>query len=198
MVHELITSPLRIGAGGARSGLRVVGRAITFGLSAGERLIDAAMRRSGGAAGAADRAEASSGAAAAPPPSGDEPVPAATPRPTSMAPVPPTPPAAPEAPTVAAVPAPTPTHVSRDVRHVEAFADPGAEDGVGAAVRIEEPWRGYGHMTANDIIARLTSASREELAAVALYERTHRDRRTVLAAAERELRRATAAPRRPG
>jgi hypothetical protein len=108
------------------------------------------------------------------------------------------PPAAPEAPTVAAAPEPTPAHVSRDARHVEAFADPGAEDGPGASVHIEEPWRGYGHMTASDIIARLTSASREELAAVALYERAHRDRQTILAAAERELRRATAAPRRPG
>jgi len=84
------------------------------------------------------------------------------------------------------------------VRHVEAFADPGAEDGPGASVHIQEPWRGYGRMTANDIIARLTGASREELAAVALYERAHRDRQTVLAAAERELRRATAAPHRPG
>jgi hypothetical protein len=195
MVHEVITAPLRMGADAARGGLRVVGRAITLGLSATERLIDAAIPRSDGAAGAPHHAEASNSAAAAPPPSADQPAPAATPSPTSMAPAPPTPPAAP---TVAAAPAPTPAHVSRDARHVEAFADPGAEDGPGASVHIEEPWRGYGRMTANDIIARLTSASREELAAVALYERAHRDRQTVLAAAERELRRATAAPRRPG
>jgi hypothetical protein len=198
MVHEVITAPLRIGADAARRGLRVVGRAITLGLSATERLIDAAIPRSDGAAGAPHRAEASSSAAAAPPPSGDQPAPTATPSPTSMAPVPPTRPAAAEAPTVAAAPAPTPAHVSRDARHVEAFADPGAEDGAGASVHIEEPWQGYGHMTANDIIARLTTASSEELAAVALYERAHRDRRTVLAAAERELRRATASRRRPG
>src|SRR3954454_4614952 len=197
MVHELITAPLRIGADTARSTLRVVGRAITLGLSATEWLIDAAIPRSGGAAGAAYRAEASSSAAAASPPSADEPAPAATPRPRSMTPAPPTPPAAPEAPTVGAAPEPTPAHVSRDARHVEAFADPGAEDGAGASVHIQEPWRGYGRMTANDIVARLTSASREELAAVALYERAHRDRRTVLAAAERELRRATA-PGSPG
>jgi hypothetical protein len=198
MVHEVITLPLRIGADAARSGLRVFGRAITLGLSATERLIDAAIPRSDGAAGAPHHAEASNSAATAPPPSADQPAPTAAPSPTSMAPVPPTPPAAPEAPTVAAAPAPTPAHVSRDARHVEAFADPGAEDGPGASVHIEEPWRGYGRMTANDIIARLTSASREELAAVALYERAHRDRQSVLAAAERELRRATAAPRRPG
>ena len=197
MVQELIRPPLRIGATTARGGLRVVGRAITLGLSATEWLIDAAIPRRGGAAGAPHRAEGSSGAAAAPPPSGDQPASAATPSPSSMAPVPPTPPVAPEPPTVAAAPAPPPAHVSRDARHVEAFADPGAEDGPGASVHIEEPWRGYGHMTANDIIARLTSASREELAAVALYERAHRDRQTVLAAAERELRRATA-PGSPG
>jgi hypothetical protein len=198
MVHGVITAPLRIGADAARSGLRVVGRAITLGLSATEWLIDAAIPRPDGAAGAPHRADASNSAAAAPPPSGDEPAPAATPGPTSTAPLPPTPPAAPEASTVAPAPAPTPAHVSRDARHVEAFADPGAEDGPGASVHIQEPWRGYGRMTANDVIARLTSASREELAAVALYERAHRDRQTVLAAADRELRRATAAPRRPG
>jgi hypothetical protein len=195
MVHEVITAPLRIGADAARGGLRVVGRAITLGLSATERLIDAAIPRSGGAAAAPHHAEASNSAAAAPPPSADQPAPAPTPSPTSMAPAPPV---APEAPTVAAAPAPTPAHVSRDARQVEAFADPGAEDGPGASVHIQEPWRGYGRMTANDIIARLTTASREELAAVALYERAHRDRQTVLAAAERELRRATAPPRRPG
>jgi hypothetical protein len=198
MVHEVITPPLRIGAAAARSGLRVLGRAITLGLRVTERLIDAAIPRPSGAAGAPHRAEASSSA----PPPDDEAPPAPSNRPTEATPsprsAPETPPAAPEAPTVAATPEPTPTHVSRDARHVEAFADPGAEDGPGASVHIEEPWRGYGHMTANDIIARLTDASREELAAVALYERAHRDRQTVLATAERELRRATAAPRRPG
>jgi hypothetical protein len=50
-------------------------------------------------------------------------------------------------------------------------------------------------MTANDVIARLPDASPEELAAIELYEHAHRDRKTVLAAAERELRRATAAVR---
>ena len=196
MVHEVITVPLRMGADAARGGLRVVGRAITLGLNATERLIDAAIPRSDGAADAPHHAEASNSAAATPPPSADQPAPTATSSPTFVAPAPPTPPAAPEAPSAA--PAPTPAHVSRDARHVEAFADPGAEDGPGASVHIQEPWRGYGRMTANDIIARLTSASREELAAVALYERAHRDRQTVLAATERELRRATAAPRRPG
>jgi hypothetical protein len=78
---------------------------------------------------------------------------------------------------------------------VESFADPGAEEGVGATVAVDEPWAGYAHMTANDVIARLPDASPEELAAIELYEHAHRDRKTVLAAAERELRRATAAVR---
>jgi hypothetical protein len=82
--------------------------------------------------------------------------------------------------------------VSEEPRFVESFAEPGAEEGVGAAVHVREPWKGYGQMTAKDVVARLTGASREELAAVELYERAHRSRRTVLAAADRGLRRATA------
>ena len=74
---------------------------------------------------------------------------------------------------------------------MEAFAEPGAEEGAGAAVHVDEPWKGYGHMAASDVIVRLADASREELAAVVLYEGLHRRRRTVLAAAERQLRRAT-------
>jgi hypothetical protein len=46
-------------------------------------------------------------------------------------------------------------------------------------------------MTADDVIARLAAASREELVAVELYERRHRGRRTVLTAAARRLRRAS-------
>src|SRR5688500_14675873 len=114
MVHEVITAPLRIAADAARGGLRVVGRAITLGLSATERLVDAAFPRPSGAAGAPHRAEASSGA----PPPDDQGPPAPSNRPTEATPsptsAPETPPAAPEAPTVAAAPAPTPAHVSRD------------------------------------------------------------------------------------
>jgi hypothetical protein len=159
MVNEVITLPLRIGADATRLGVRAVGRAVTFGLSATGRLIEFAMPRP-----------------APPPPSGDEtpPIPShrvTTPRPPA--------PAAPE---------PPPAHVSREAHVVESSADPGAEDGAGAAVRIQEPWNGYGRMTANDVIARLVVASAEELAAVALYERAHRDRRTVVSAAQRQLR----------
>ena len=90
-----------------------------------------------------------------------------------------------------------PRHVTQEVALVESFADPGAEEGAGATVHVEEPWAGYGQMPAKEIVARLPSASSEELAALELYERAHRSRRTVLAAADRQLRIATAASRRP-
>jgi hypothetical protein len=43
-------------------------------------------------------------------------------------------------------------------------------------------------MHAKDVIARFAGSSPAELAAVALYERGHRGRHTVLAAVERGLR----------
>jgi hypothetical protein len=87
--------------------------------------------------------------------------------------------------------APEPAHVSEEPELVDSYAEPGAEDGPGASVHVEEPWKGYGHMAADDVVDRLAAASREEIAAVELYERLHRRRRTVLEAAERELRRAS-------
>ena len=167
MVQDAITLSLRIGVGATRFGLRVAAR----GLTAAEQLLEALVPQ------APDRWEA-----AAPPP--PDAAPGAAP--------PPRPPAGHPPPAPAPAPHPAPAHVSRDARLVEESADPGAEDGAGAAVRIAEPWKGYGHMAADDVIARVTGASREEVAAVALYERAHRGRRTVLAAADRELRRASA------
>ena len=71
---------------------------------------------------------------------------------------------------------------------VEEWADPGAEDGAGAAVEVDEPWPGYADMNANTVIARLREASAAELALVELYEPAHKGRKTVLTAAERRLR----------
>lgn len=81
-----------------------------------------------------------------------------------------------------------PRHVSEQPELVEERSEPGAEDGVGAEVHIREPWDGYEQATAKEVIARLQTASRAELAAVQLYERGRRGRQTVLAAVERELR----------
>jgi hypothetical protein len=81
-----------------------------------------------------------------------------------------------------------PVHVSEEPELVQEVAEPGAEDGAGAAVHVAEPWQGYARMTAKQIIDRLADASPAELAAVQLYESIHRDRQTVRAAAERNLK----------
>lgn len=85
-------------------------------------------------------------------------------------------------------PAPAaPDHVSEDPVVVREEAEPGAQDGAGASVSVDAPWEGYERMAARDIVARLAACSTAELAAVALYEGSHRKRRTVLTAVEREL-----------
>jgi hypothetical protein len=81
-----------------------------------------------------------------------------------------------------------PAHVSEEPTLVEEFAEPGAEDGAGAQVNIAEPWDGYAHMNAKDVLARVADANAVELAAVQLYEVAHRNRETVVTAVERELR----------
>lgn len=199
MVREVITLPLRIGAEATRVGFRVAGQAVALGFKSAERLIG--TTRGGERAGAGRDASGDTlvDVPAAPAPSRDA-TPRTPPRPAEAMPGPaagPVPPVRrPAAPDGATAPEPTPAHVSREARLVEAFADPGAADGAGAAVRIEEPWKGYGQMTANEVIARLADASPEALAAVVLYERAHRGRSTVVVAAERRLRRASADARR--
>jgi len=112
-----------------------------------------------------------------------------TPQPQDTAPQPPARAAAPEPGTG---PLAAQAHVSAEPQFVEAFAEPGAEEGAGASVRVQEPWKGYGKMTASEIIARLDGATREELADVALYEGLHRRRRTVVTRARQQLQQATA------
>jgi len=80
-----------------------------------------------------------------------------------------------------------PTHVSEEPELVEEFAEPGAEEGAGATVEVEEPWKGYDQLNAQEVIARLENADAAEIAAVQLYEHRNRQRETVLAAAERRL-----------
>lgn len=81
-----------------------------------------------------------------------------------------------------------PTHVSEEPELVAEFAEPGAEEGAGAELHVEEPWPGYRGMNAKQVIARLAGASTAELAAVQLYESGNRCRSTILAAVEREMR----------
>ena len=81
-----------------------------------------------------------------------------------------------------------PVHVSEEPELVREVADPGAEDGAGARVTVAQPWAGYAHMNARDVIDRARQASPAELAAVRLYESRHRSRQTVLAAVDRQLK----------
>ncbi|MFL5864991.1 MAG: hypothetical protein ACJ780_30220 [Solirubrobacteraceae bacterium] len=121
----------------------------------------------------------------------------------------PAPPASATAPTTASAPAPEPltaepdlddafppaaeepVHVSEEPVLVEEFAEPGAEEGAGAQLRVAEPWDGYSQMKAADIIERIESASREELAAIELYELSARNRQSVVSAAQEALKRAS-------
>ncbi len=91
----------------------------------------------------------------------------------------------------AATPAPSPAHVSEEATLVREEAEPGAQDGAGAAVHVQEPWDGYAHMNAREVIARLADATPAELAAVSLYETGNRSRQTVLEAVQRQLRATT-------
>jgi hypothetical protein len=81
-----------------------------------------------------------------------------------------------------------PAHVSEEPELVREVAEPGAEDGAGARVTVMEPWKGYAHMNAREVIARARQAGSAELAAVRLYESRHRSRQTVLAAVDRQLK----------
>jgi hypothetical protein len=89
----------------------------------------------------------------------------------------------PEAPPVS-----EPVHVSEEPELVRESAEAGAEDGAGAQLTVLEPWNGYAHMNAREVIARARQASRAELAAVRLFESRHRGRQTVLAAIDRQLK----------
>lgn len=87
-------------------------------------------------------------------------------------------------------PEPAPEHVSEEPELVEEFAEPGAALGAGAEIHIDPPWDGYEQMSAKQVISRFATADPAELAAVQLYEGSHRRRRTILNAVERELRNA--------
>ncbi|MEA2449122.1 MAG: hypothetical protein QOG63_1054 [Thermoleophilaceae bacterium] len=94
--------------------------------------------------------------------------------------------------------APEPVHVSEEPVVVAEVADEGAQDGAGAEVTVAEPWEGYKAMKANEVIARLDGASREELAVVQLYEGMGRRRKSVLAQVERRLKAASGPAARRG
>jgi hypothetical protein len=82
-----------------------------------------------------------------------------------------------------------PEHLQAEETLVAEAADPGAEEGAGAELHVEEPWHGYGALTAPEIVDRLAVQSEAALSVILLYERAHRARKSVLGAAERELAR---------
>jgi hypothetical protein len=79
-------------------------------------------------------------------------------------------------------------HVSEEPELVAESADLGATETPGPEVRVDEPWSGYGRAKAADIVAALPGISREELTVAQLYEASHRGRKTVLQAIERQLK----------
>jgi hypothetical protein len=78
---------------------------------------------------------------------------------------------------------PEPVHVSEEPVLVAEVAEGDAEDGAGAELSIDEPWEGYGSMTAAEIRRRLRRADAATAAAVRLYEAANKGRSTVLQAA---------------
>ena len=78
--------------------------------------------------------------------------------------------------------------VSEESVMVAEFADAGAEEGAGAQIEVDPPWDGYDGMRANEVQRRIAGADAATVAAVLLYEATHKSRRGVLAAAERRQR----------
>lgn len=181
MLGSLITAPVRLGIRGASL---VVHEALAL----PERLLGLLGIRG-------DEAERFNGQAPAP-----QPRPSSPPASASAALMPPTrlsarsrpPPPAPAAEPARTEPLETePVHVSESPELVAEVAERGAENGAGAQIHIAEPWEGYRAMKAADIIERLSTASREELAAVELYEISARGRKSVVAAARRTLEQAS-------
>jgi hypothetical protein len=119
------------------------------------------------------------------PPAADSPPPPPRSTPPSAEPAPIVTGPAPEEPPL---PVPEPTHVSEEPELVREEAEIGAEEGAGASIRIDPPWDGYDRLGARDVIARLSGVDAAVLAAVQLYESSHRSRRTVLVTVQRQLK----------
>jgi hypothetical protein len=107
--------------------------------------------------------------------------PAAAPRETAP------PPAAPRTPgggatytgVTSAAPGVNGAHLEEEAELVESF---GPARDVGATITVDEPWDGYAGQPAAAIVERLRDADLATKGVVALYERTHKNRVTVLSA----------------
>src|SRR5947209_15983680 len=182
MANELILMPLRIGIRVANVCLRPVASVAEELLSLAGRLRDTNDRHEGHSERAADDPHEGHGERSAEPAAG-APAPSAPARQSVTSA------------TVEADPRGVetePPHVSEEPELVTELAEPGAEEGAGAELRVDEPWPEYRQLTANQVIERLKASSPEELAVVELYERSTRQRPSVISAVERELKRAAA------
>lgn len=192
MAAQLITLPLRIWLRSAQLGTRAVAGAAGGAISIAVRAVEAvAPGQPSPAAAPPDPSPAAPAARTAYRPDPRTAARPSTLRPPTTTPAPPPEPA--PAPPLAAAPEPEPLieeprHVSEEPELVREEAEPGAEDGAGASIRVIEPWNGYGKMNARDLIDRIRGASPAELAAVRLYESQNRGRRTVLEAVDRQLK----------
>lgn len=178
MVGELVMLPVRVGVRVTRLWFRALEETASVATNATGRVVGLiASRSANGASGETLQPEARETASGASTIERSAPRPGASDlRPPAPAQSPPTAPAA------------EPAHVSEEPVLVEEFAEPGAEDGAGAQVRVDPPWDGYERMSAKDVIARVASADSAQLAAAQLYESANRRRQTVMNAIERELR----------
>jgi hypothetical protein len=70
-------------------------------------------------------------------------------------------------------------HIEEEEELVESF---GPARDVGATITIDEPWDGYAGQPADAIVERLREADLATKGVVALYERAHKNRVTVLSA----------------
>lgn len=182
MVGELITLPLRATGKAARLWWHTTERTLSLSWSLASYVAGRVARD-----GSSDQADLWADAPSVPS-AASTPAAAPSPPPSPATSTEPLAPAEP-APIRATEPRPAaPAHVSEESELVEAFAEPGAEDGAGAEVHIREPWDGYRQMNAREVTARLADASAAELAAVQLYESSTRGRQTILSAVARQLR----------
>jgi hypothetical protein len=85
-------------------------------------------------------------------------------------------------------PAAVPDHLEDRPVIAAEVAEAGAEEGAGAQVHVDQPWEGYVGMTADEVRARLADADTEVAAVVKLYEAAHKDRTSVIEAADRRMR----------
>jgi hypothetical protein len=73
-------------------------------------------------------------------------------------------------------------HVDREATIVESFGPEADVGDAGGTITVDEPWDGYASQPATAIVARLRGADPATKAVVALYERGHKNRATVLKA----------------